>query len=123
MSARELRVPTGNQAVHENGVRGVDTLQIVVGNLDSNAADYRKVVDAESNKGEANLSIGQASESVAIAVGRHTVELHQPVGAGDAAARLSNFGAGPYRVRFYGDSSFEIEPSELDGARISCVRR
>ena len=123
VSARELRVPTGSQAVHENGVRGVDTLQLVVSNLESSAGDYQKVVGADATSSDAALSIGQSSEGVAVAVGQHIVELHQPVGDGDASARLSSYGAGPYSVRFFGEKAFEIDPAALDGARISCVRR
>jgi hypothetical protein len=122
ITARELRVPTGVMAKHENGVQGVDRLQLVVSDLASDAADYRKVVDAEDDDIEC-LSIGQPSQCASVAVGRHIVELHEPAGEGDASARLNGYGAGPMAVRFFGTTPFDIDPEKLDGARISCVSR
>lgn len=106
---RALRVPGGDQARHKNGVRGVDSLQIVVEDVDAAAAAYAKVIDSEA--------------SPALSVGPHTVEFLQPEAGSDAQTRLSNHGAGPYSVRFFGSRQFEVDPGDIDGARISCVAR
>ena len=109
VSPRELRVPGGEQAEHANGVLGVDTLQIVVDDVAAISAAYASVVDGVA--------------SPAISVGPHTIELQTPERGSEAEARLRDYGAGPFRVRFYGSSSFDVEPGDVDGARISCISR
>lgn len=109
VSARELRVPGGDQAVHNNGVEGVDTLQILVNDLESATNDYARVVDSEP--------------SLPFSVGAHTIQLATPEDGTDAATRLADHRAGPYSVRFHGSQAFEIDPAKLDGARISCITR
>ncbi len=109
VSPRELRVAGGAQAEHSNGVLGVDMLQLVVGDVASASAAYASVVGTEA--------------SGSISVGPHTVELQKPASGSDAEARLRDYGAGPFRVRFFGSSSFDVEPGEVDGARISCITR
>lgn len=121
ISDRSLRVPSGDDARHSNGVTGVETLQLVVANLAATSTAYATVVGAEPRTGDHQLSIGQPSRSVSLLAGPHRIELHQPDGPGDASARLSSYGDGPYAVRFHGSGSFEVDPAEVDGARISCV--
>lgn len=123
VSDRSLRVPSGEDAVHENGVRGIDTLQIVVGDLGTAASEYSRVVDGDVDDEAAALSIGEPSSSVILMAGDHRIEIHQPSEHGAAAERLNGHGGGPYAVRFFGDRPFEAAPEDLTGARISCVRR
>lgn len=121
ISDRALRVPGSDQARHPNGVKGVQTLQLVVGDLASSATAYGTVLDVEPVQGDDQQSIGQPSRSAALTAGPHRIELHQPDGPGEASVRHSGYGDGPYAVRFYGSQSFNANPHELDGARISCV--
>jgi len=109
VSPRELRVPSGGDAEHANGVLGVDTLQIVVSDVASASASYASVVGAEA--------------SAAISVGPHIIEFQKPESGSNADARLRDYGAGPFRVRFYGSTAFDVDPAEVDGARISCISR
>ncbi|CAN5620651.1 VOC family protein [soil metagenome] len=121
VSDRALRVPSGDQARHSNGVMGIDKLEIVVENLAGVVTRYGAIVGAEPAPGADHQSIGQPSQSAVLIAGPHRIELHRPDGPGDASARVSAYGDGPYAVRFYGSESFEPNPNELDGARISCV--
>jgi catechol 2,3-dioxygenase-like lactoylglutathione lyase family enzyme len=109
VSPRELRVAGGAQAEHSNGVQGVDMLQLVVGDVASASAAYASVVGTEA--------------SGSISVGSHTVELLKPASGSDGEARLRDYGAGPFRVRFFGSRSFDVEPGDVDGSRISCIIR
>ena len=109
LTDRELRVPGGEQAQHANGVRGVDTLYLVVDDVATASEQYGLVVNAEP--------------TASFAVGPHAVAMVQPEGDGAAAERLSAYGAGPFSVRFYGSSDFDVDPGEVDGARVSCVIR
>ncbi len=109
ISDRALRVPAGDQAVHSNGVKGVDTLELLVADLDTPTTEYARVVNTDA--------------TLPFAVGPHTVTLTRPEDGSAAAKRLEQHGAGPYSVRFHGSSAFEIDPATLDGARLSCVVR
>jgi len=121
ISDRSLRVPSGDDARHSNGVSGVDTLQLVVGNLAATSTAYATVAGSEPVTGDSHQSIGQPSRSARVMAGQHRIELHQPDGPGDASARLAAYGDGPYAVRFHGARTLEVNPTEIGGARISCV--
>jgi hypothetical protein len=116
---RALRVPTGEARRHANGVLGVETLQIVVRDLDHARDQYATLLDVQPDASAEPHSIGQESRALVLLAGEHRIELHQPVGDGLAGERLWKFGDGPYAVRFYGTRELTIDPERIDGARIS----
>jgi hypothetical protein len=123
ITERELRVPTGDARRHANGVLGVESLQIVVRDLDTVRDQYAALLDVVPDATAEPRSIGQPSQSAVLLAGEHRIELHQPEGDGPAADRIRDFGDGPFAVRFHGTRELRVDPDQIDGARIKSSMR
>ncbi len=120
---RSLRVPHGPDATHENGIQGIDALQVLVSDIATTGSMYARLTSSQMPEVTASSLAAEATNAVTLNAGPHTIELHQPSGNGELASRLSALGDGPFSVRFYGDSAIEVNPERIDGARVSCVTR
>ncbi len=120
---RGLRVPFGEATKHPNGVRGVDTLQILVADLQSIGATYARLLGTEMDQPVAGEAAGESTNAISLKAGDHTIEIHQPESEGELQKRLARLGDGPLAVRFYGSTALEVSPKAVDGARISTIVR
>lgn len=120
---RELRVPAGDAAKHANGVTGIDRLIVAVRDLDDTAGKYAALVGSEPGAGGEPTALDQETKAVTLKAGRHTIELHQPVGEGPVSEQLARRGDGPYAAIFVGAEAREFDPAQAGNARLRMVAR
>lgn len=121
---RSLRVPTGDEAVHPNGVNGVAEVVVAVKNVDAAAAAYKALLGLEPS-GVADVS-GLDAKGVTFKLGNQSIVLAQPNGDGSPlAAHLKHHGTDfPYRIalRSSDESKHGVLDQEKAGnSRISIV--
>ena len=112
VSDRSLRVPGGSDAMQENGVIGVKQLQIVAADYEGVANHYAKITGTEPASGD--------DGSALVTAGPHSIKISTPDAGSAGSMRIDTFGDGPYSLTFTGAESFEVDPNDVDGARIRC---
>ncbi|MFW6075122.1 MAG: VOC family protein, partial [Chloroflexota bacterium] len=120
---RSLRVPGGRDPEHSNGVFGIQSLLIAVRDLENTAALYSGVLGSDPMQGDQATTTEQDTEAVVFQAGRHTIELHQPVGEGPMQDQLNSRGDGPYAAVFHGTSAHQFDLEKTGGARLSAIVR
>jgi hypothetical protein len=98
---RSVRVPGGDAAVHANGVTGIQTLTIVVGDSAAAGERYAALLGAEGE---------QSASGALFQVGPHRVALLAPSG-GDAAEQLAARGDSLYELTLLGPREVAFGPS------------
>ncbi|MGH9176862.1 MAG: VOC family protein [Vicinamibacterales bacterium] len=119
VTERGLRVPTEG-ASHDNTVRGVESLTIVVGDLDRAVARYNTLLDRQAPSGEGLPNTAEA-ECVYYMVGSHRLDIAMPTGDGALATHLSERGDSPYELSLLARETRDIRPADLGNARIRFV--
>ena len=96
-TSRELRVPTGDDAVHPGGFQAIDGLTVVVGDLQVARRVYTTLLDDDGN--EIQPSVAGSAGAYRFPIGDQWVELNAPDET-DSALRiaLDQRGASPYTV-------------------------
>jgi catechol 2,3-dioxygenase-like lactoylglutathione lyase family enzyme len=108
VTPRALRVPEGDMRVHPNGVTGVASLRVAVGDVARSAARYASLTGPDTLK-----HVNGAAE---IMLGATTFEL-----AGDpaAAAHVARRGEGPMSLVLRGPATTTLDPALAHGAALS----
>ena len=108
---RALRAPDGDARRHQNGIRGLEQIVVVVNDLDGVIEKYRALL------GKAAVPT-RKDGSATFKIGPHHLELRIPAGDQQMAAHLATFGDSPYSVKLYGKRPLRIRNTP-DGAEIS----
>lgn len=116
---RELRVPSAS-ATHENNVRGIRSLVVVVQDLDAAIERYNTLLDRESPSGERLPNVEDA-DGVYYMVGPHRIDLATPTGDGPIADYLKANGDGPYELSLLARETVDITPASAGNARLRFV--
>jgi catechol 2,3-dioxygenase-like lactoylglutathione lyase family enzyme len=113
---RDERVP--RERIHRNGAAGVETLAIVVADLDSTQSMFEKTL---GRKGERIERDDLRGEGVHFPLGRHQLQLIRPCDtSGVAAQRLRIRGPCPVEVKLVGNESrVVLDIIRSHGARIA----
>jgi catechol 2,3-dioxygenase-like lactoylglutathione lyase family enzyme len=114
---RDLRVPTGQAKEHKNGVTGVDTLIVVVDDVDTVADHYSRLIQGPAEA----VDVGSSARGMRLNVGSQTVQLIQPLAAGPMLTQLQERGGGPYAAILRGSRAFGVNPAEAGNARLEVV--
>lgn len=123
VTPRNIRVPDGDAAVHDNGVTGVLGLTNVVSNLDATVALYQALLH-DSGTTVAN-EIEGAETTVRFPIGNQWLELVKPAAGSELETYLNAKGPRPYEIVFgtgSGNGRGELLPLETaHGARLRIV--
>ncbi len=124
VTARGLRVPSGEATRHANGVTGVLSLTIAVGDLAAAKERFTALLDAIPLVERDNADIH--SHSATYVVGQYSIELAQPMDTqSPLAAALAARGDGPYSVCLSADpgptAAHWLDESAAHGARLQIV--
>ncbi len=124
VTPRNIRVPDGEGAIHDNGVTGILGLTSVVSNLDATVQLYRALLH-DSGTTAAN-EIEGAETTVRFRIGNQWLELIKPAAGSDLETYLNAEGPRPYEIVFgtgLGSGRGELLPLETaHGARLRIVR-
>jgi len=102
VTAREVRVPGGESAIHANGIQGIARITVEVADLPVTVERYAALLDAAPTKA--------AEDRAEFEVGPHLIELC----AGSA-------GGGLVGAALIGERGFEISTDAASGARLEVV--
>lgn len=112
-TSRDLRVPGGSSAQHENGATGVAALTLIVTDL---RAAVRRLGAALDQVGDATAH--PDGEAHAFTIGPHTLTLLHPTDAdSDAGRHHRTFGDSPYELILTGGTTDVIPADRTNGAR------
>ncbi|RIK36458.1 MAG: VOC family protein [Chloroflexi bacterium] len=112
VTERSVRVPGGEAVIHANGVRGIQTLTIVVGD---SAEAGRRYAAMLGTQGEPSAS------GTRFQIGPHQVVLLQPEAGSAAAAQLAQRGDSLFELTFVGDNDAVYGPDVAGNARLRVV--
>ena len=121
---RALRVPTGNAAVHANGVTGIDKIFIGVSDIEKAAADYQRVAGITFEDRKPHSATENAWKEFRI--GTFTVVLVDPVGDdSELAHSIARRGEVPIEVslRSTADQGGPVDHSLTHGAKLAIIGR
>ena len=118
---RSLRVPSGEAAVHANGVTGVDTIFIGVADLDQAAKDYGYVAGIAFE--EVPHTQPEANRWQSFKVGTTTITLVEPMDDSDLARAIATRGPVPIEVslKSTNDDGSAIDHSLTHGAKLAIL--
>lgn len=120
ITPRDLRVPSGDAAKHENGVVGVRSLIIAVRDLDQAASEFSTITGRQPSNRSTNDEL--QAETCSLQAGQQTLILAYPMAPGSPLAeRIQQKGDGPFQAVFATDSSDipQVTPEQAEGARLS----
>lgn len=119
---RGLRVPTGEEATHDNGVVGIEAIFVGVADLEQAAADFGAIAGIASS--ERPSTVDTENDWRAFQVGAVTVTLVHPT---DPASELGQVVAArgnvPIEVALQGQASHvgPVDPELTHGAKLAIV--
>jgi catechol 2,3-dioxygenase-like lactoylglutathione lyase family enzyme len=115
---RALRVPTGEEASHENNITGIRKLVVAVRELDEGVTEYNAVFGSEPVLGN-DEELG--ADTATYTCGPHSIVLAYPTTpSSPLVQRIQQGGDGPFEVRFTSDDS--VITRDLDPATTGNVR-
>jgi len=123
ITPRDLRVPSGDAAVHENGVTGVKSLIIAVRDLDEASAEFAAITG--NRPSERAQDEEMMAETCSFQAGQQTLVLAYPTSPkSPIAQRIQLKGDGPFQAVFGTNRSDlpEVSPEQAEGARIVFVK-
>ncbi len=113
VTERRLRVPSGKETDHPNGVQGTTGLTILTEDLESARAAYGKLFSAPM----AALDHGfeGVQQSWRYTCGQNWIDLIQSLSAGSPlAGYFATYGAGIYQISLTVENSLEFPPNRID---------
>lgn len=119
ITPRDLRVPSGDAAKHQNGVTGVRSLVIAVRDLDEATAEFAAITGRQPSDRSDNAEL--QAETCSIQAGQQTLILAYPTSPrSPIAARIQQKGDGPFQAVFGTDSENIplVTPEQAEGARL-----
>lgn len=122
ITPRDLRVPSGDAAKHENGVTGVRSLVIAVRDLDEAAAEFAAVTGSQPS--ERSRDDDLRAETCSFQAGEQTLILAYPTSpSSPIATRIQQKGDGPFQATFGTDRAEAplVTPEQAEGARLAFV--
>ena len=122
ITPRNLRVPSGESAVHENGVTGVQSLIIAVRDLDEASAEFAAITGGEPSERDRDEEL--MAETCAFQAGQQTLVLAYPTSPNSpVATRIQQKGDGPFQAVFGSKRTDlpQVSPEQAEGARIVFV--
>jgi catechol 2,3-dioxygenase-like lactoylglutathione lyase family enzyme len=115
---RDLRVPGGAEAEHENKVTGIRRLIVAVRDLDEAITEYNAVFGSEPERGE-HEELG--ADIAAYTIGSHEVMLAYPTTpSSPLVQRIQRAGDGPFQMTLKAAGKIitsEWDPSDTGGVR------
>ena len=121
---RALRVPSGDAAVHANGVTGIDKIFIGVSNLEQAGADYHRVAGITFD--DHGGSQTQENHWKQFRIGTFTVVLVDPEGHdSDLSRAIASRGEVPIEVtlRSTADEGHAVDHALTHGAKLAIIGR
>jgi len=120
VTERGLRVPGGAATQHDNGVRGIRSLAMVVRDQQAASGRYGQLLgkDAPDGEGLKNLENG---DGVYFLVGAQRVDIATPSGPGPLADQLAARGDSLYELTLLGPTTVDLNPAAAGGARLRIV--
>jgi catechol 2,3-dioxygenase-like lactoylglutathione lyase family enzyme len=119
---RSLRVPSGDDAVHENGVTGIRRLIVAVRDLDEAVQEYNAILGTEPERG-AHEDLG--ADVATYACGQHEIMLAYPTTPSSPLVQhIQRRGDGPFQVTLAADGKLvtsELDPASTGGVRFVIV--
>lgn len=112
VTPREVRVPGGEATVHANGVRGIHSLAIVVGDEAAAAERYAALLGVPGE---------QTAAGTVFPIGPHRVRLFEPGADPDAAAQHAARGDSLYELALLGAAEATFGPEVAGNARLRIV--
>jgi catechol 2,3-dioxygenase-like lactoylglutathione lyase family enzyme len=116
---RALRVPSGDEATHENGITGISKLVVAVRELDEAVTEYNAVIGNAPQLGK-DEELG--ADTATYSCGSHQVVLGYPTTpSSPLVRRIQQGGDGPFEVTFTSEGSIitrEINPADSGGVRM-----
>ncbi len=119
ITPRDLRVPSGDSAVHENGVTGVKALIIAVRDLDEASAEFAAITGKQPSERTQNDDL--MAETCSFQAGQQTLVLAYPTSPkSPIATRIQQKGDGPFQAVFGTERSdpAQVSPEQAEGARL-----
>ncbi|HEX3723296.1 MAG TPA: VOC family protein [Nitrolancea sp.] len=123
ITPRSLRVPTGDDARHPNGITGVRSLIIAVRDLDEASADFAAITGETPGARVSNDEL--QADTRAVQAGQQALILAYPTAPGSPLARrIQSMGDGPFKAIFSTDATdvTQISSEQAHGARFEIVR-
>jgi catechol 2,3-dioxygenase-like lactoylglutathione lyase family enzyme len=120
VTPRSLRVPSGEAARHENGVRGIRSLAVAVRDQQIARQRYQQLLGRDEPDGTGLKNLENA-DGVYFLVGPHRIDLASPTGPGPLADQLARRGDSLYELTLLGPTNVDIDPSQAGGARLRIV--
>jgi hypothetical protein len=115
---RDLRVPGGAEAEHENKVTGIRRLIVTVRHHDEAITEYNAVFGSEPERGE-HEDLG--ADTAIYTIGSHEVMLAYPTTpSSPLVQRIKRGGDGPFQVTLKAKGKIitsEWDPSDTGGVR------
>lgn len=116
---RTLRVPTGDEATHENNVTGIKSLVVAVREFEEAITEYNAIFGSEPERQE-NEDLG--ADTAIYQCGPHEVILAYPnTPSSPLVQRIQKGGDGPFQVTLEAAGKIvtrELDPSETGGVRM-----
>jgi len=120
VTPREVRVPTGDVAVHPLGVVGLRSVVVAVRDLGEAAERYGALLGVTPPAAVADDAL--MAQTVTFDIGPHQIVLAYPSDPGSPLVRrIQRQGDGPWQIVLTAegrDTPLTIEPSQAEGARI-----
>lgn len=117
---RDLRVPGGADAQHENNVTGIKRLVVAVREFEEAILEYSAIIGSEPERGE-HEDLGAMTATYQC--GRHEIMLAYPTTpSSPLVKRIQQAGDGPFQVVLEADGKIitsELAPADTGGVRIT----
>jgi catechol 2,3-dioxygenase-like lactoylglutathione lyase family enzyme len=124
VTRRELRVPSGEQAMHPNGVIGVRSLAIAVRDLDEATAEFHGLLGRDADASGPGMGEDLDARTQSFTVGQQQIVLAYPASpSSPLTGRIQRLGDGPFQAVLVarGGVGHSYGPNEAEGARLVIV--
>lgn len=122
ITPRDLRVPSGDAAKHENGVTGVSSLIIAVRDLDEASREFAAITGGQPSERVSDAELQADTRS--FKVGGQTLVLAYPTSPRSPIAdRIQQKGDGPFQAVFSTTRTDlpRVDPHQAEGARLAFI--
>jgi catechol 2,3-dioxygenase-like lactoylglutathione lyase family enzyme len=122
LTERNLRVPGGSEATHENKVTGIKSLVVAVREFDEAIGEYNAILGSEPVRGEHD-ELG--ADTATYQCGQQEIILAYPkTPSSPLVRRIQQGGDGPFQVTLTASGKIitgELDPAETGGVRFVIV--